>query len=243
MLEAIDAEGEVEYPVIDWEPFWLAYVFMAANGGQIVNEDQTEAAINSPENVEALEFLQGLREDGLLGTDTEVASDDQHAGIGEAETAMVLSGGWIITELKDSYEEIDEVADIAVPPHPEGEEPSTMVLTAGYAVSENSEYIDEAIDLIHYLMGDGIMPWLETGIALSIRESHREEVDLYEEDERYERWFEMSDLPRHTAQEYGPHTEEIVNAIEPQIEGIYQGEVEPEDAVATLEEEINNILD
>lgn len=243
MLEAIDEEGEVEYPLVDWEPFWFAYIAMAANGGQVVNDDQTEAAIDSPENVEALEFLQGLREDGLLGTNTEVAPDAEHAMIGEQETAMVLGGGWVIAELKNSYEEVDEVADIAVPPYPEGEEASTMVLTAGYAVSENSEHIDESIDLIHYLMGDGIMPWLETGIALSIRESHRDEVDLYEEDERYERWFEMSDIPRLTAQEYGPQTEEIVNAITPQIEGIYQGEVEPEDATATLEEEINEILD
>lgn len=240
MLEAIDEGGEVDYPIVDWDPYFMVFAFMSANGGQVMNEERTECVIDSEANIEALEFLQGLREDGLLGLGNEVAADAEHAILGEQQTAMIFGGGWIIAEIGGDYEEMDEIMDIAVPPYQEGEEPGTLILTAGYAVSQNSDYIDESIDLVQYLMGDGIMPWLETGIALSIRESHREEVELYQEDERYQRWFEMSEYPRHTAQEYGPKTQEILSTINPQIQGIYQGEVEPADAVATIEEEVNN---
>lgn len=247
MLEAIDEEGEVEYPLVEWNIDGhnsLAYPFMHANGGQVMNEDNTECVIDSPENVEALEFLQGLREDGLMGLEDEVAPDAEHAMIGEEDTAMLSGGGWIIAELKSDYEEVDEVTDIAPLPIPEGGEQTVAISCVGYAVSENSDHHDESIDLVNYLMGDGIFPWLETGIALSIRESHREEVELYEEDERYERWFDMGEFENVIALQYGPNTSEIVNTIYPQFEGVYQGEVEPADALATIEEEVNNnILD
>lgn len=243
MLEAIDAEGEVEYPLVEWNIDGhnsLAFPFMHANGGQVMNEDNTECVIDSPENVEALEYLQGLREDGLMGLESEVASDAEHAMIGEEETAMLSGGGWILAELKSSYEEVNEVADIAGMPIPEGGEQTVAISCVGYAVSENTEYQEESIALVEYLMGEGIFPWLETGIALSIRESHREEVELYEEDERYERWFEMGEFENVIALQYGPDTSQIVNTIYPQLEGIYQGEVEPADAVVTIEEEVNN---
>lgn len=244
MLEAVDEEGEVDYPIVDWDPYFMVYAFMSANGGQVMNEERTECVIDSEENVEALEFLQGLREDELLGIDTEVAADAEHAILGEGQTAMIFGGGWIIAEIGGDYEEVDEVVDIAAPPYQEGEEPGTLILCAGYAVSENTEHPDESIDMVQYLMGDGMLPWLETGIALSIRESHREEVELYQEDERYQDWFEMSEFERLTAQEYGPQTQQILNTINPQLEGVYQGEVEPADALATIEEEVNNnILD
>lgn len=244
MLEAIDQEGEVEYPHVEWEPDILAYVFMHANGGRIMNEDNTECVIDSLENIEALTFLQGLREDRLIGLGSEVAGDEPHVMIGEEQTAMLGGGGWIIAELKSNYEEIDEVTDIAGMPIPEGGNRTVSIGCAGYAVSENTEHPEEATDLVQYLMGDGIFPWLETGIALSIRESHREEVELYEEDERYERWFEMGEFENVIALQYGSHTSEILNTISPQLEGVYQDEVEPADALATIEEEVNNnVLD
>lgn len=243
MLEAIAAEGEVEYPLVEWNIDGhnsLAFVFMHANGGQVMNEDNTECVIDSPENVEALEYLQGLREDGLMGLESEVAADAEHAMIGEEQTAMLSGGGWIFAELKSDYEEIDEVADIAAMPIPEGGEQTVAISCVGYSVSANSEHPEESLALVEYLMGDGIFPWLETGIALSIRESHREEVELYDEDERYERWFEMGEFENVIALQYGPDTSQIVNTIYPQLEGIYQGEVEPADAVTTIEEEVNN---
>lgn len=244
MLEAVDDEGEVEYPLVDGDPYWLTFALIAANGGQVMNDDRTECVINSEENVETLEFIQGLREDDLLGTGDEVASDGGFAQLGEGDAAIVYGGGWIVTEIKDGYEEIDDVTEIAPPPYPEGEEAATLILCAGYSISQDTEYHEQSVDLVNYLMGDGIMPWLETGIALSIRESHRDEVDLYEEDERYQEWLDFSELPRHTAIEYGPNTQEIVNTIIPQIEGIYQEEVEPGQALETVEEEVNNnILD
>ncbi|WP_276257104.1 extracellular solute-binding protein [Halomontanus rarus] len=243
MLEAVRDEGEVEYPVVNGDPYWLTFALIAANGGQVMNDDRSECVINSEENVETFEYIRGLREDDLLGLPDEVASDGDFAQLGEGDAAMVYGGGWILAELKSGYEDVNEVADIAAPPYPEGEEPGTLILCAGYSISTETEYHDESLDLVNYLMGDGIMPWLETGIALSIRESHRDQVDLYEEDERYQEWFEFSEFPRLTAQEYGPNTQEIINTINPQLEGFYQGEIDPQQTLETIEDEVNNILE
>ena len=40
-------------------------VFLEQNGGGLTNEEGTEATVDSPENVEALTFVQEMMQDGV----------------------------------------------------------------------------------------------------------------------------------------------------------------------------------
>lgn len=243
-LEDIRDEGEVDYPYVEAGSSLFAgyiwYALLAGNGGQVMNDDRTECVVHSEEAVEVLEFIAGLREDELMGIDSEVSAETEDARLGERQAAMTTGGGWVLSELKANYPDNEDIFDVARPPRPEDGEFGNFVFGAGWAVSPNTDNYEEAVGLIEYLMGDGVMPWLESGIALPIHESLRDEVDLYEEDDRYETFFDMADSPRLGSWEFGPHTQEIFNTINPQIEGVLQGEVEPDTALETIESEVNN---
>ncbi|MEY7848423.1 sugar ABC transporter substrate-binding protein [Natrarchaeobius sp. A-rgal3] len=246
-LEGIQETGAVDYPFVMYEEGLFAgyiwYAWLAANGGRIMNEDQTECVVASNEAEEVLEFLVELREDELIGLNTEVGPETEDAWIGEGHAAMVTGGGWVLTGITDNYPELDDDIGLAQPPRPDGEEFGNFVFGAGFAVSNDTDHYDEAVRLVEYLLGDGVMPWLETGIAIPIHESLRDDVELYEEDDRYETFFEMADSPRLGSWEFGPHTREIFNIINPQIEGVIMGEVPPRDALETIEAQVNETIE
>ncbi|MCU4975056.1 sugar ABC transporter substrate-binding protein [Halobacteria archaeon AArc-m2/3/4] len=246
-LENIQDAGVVDYPYVEFGSDLFAgyiwYAWLAANGGQVMNDDRTECVVASEEAEEVLEFIVELREDDLMGIDSEVSAETEDGRLAEEQTAMVTGGGWVLSEAKSNYPDFEDNIGVAQPPRPDDEEYGNFVFGAGFSVSNNTEYYEESVGLVEYLLGDGIMPWLETGIAIPIHESLRDEVELYEEDDRYETFFEMADSPRLGSWEFGPHTREIFNIINPQIEGVLQGQVEPMDALETIENEVNNTIE
>lgn len=243
-LESIDENADVDYPYVEWGDdlfagnLWWPWVF--ANGGQIMNEDNTECVIASEENVEVWEFLAELREDELMGLDSEVSAETEDGRLGEGQAAMVTGGGWVLAELKSNYPDFESEVSVAPPPRPDGEEYGNLIFGGGYGISANTDYPEESVDLVEYLMGDGMKTWLEAGVALSIRESHVDEVELYQEDERYDVFFEMADHPRLGSFVFGPETLEIHNEIYPQIEGLLRGEVSAREGLEAIEQNVNN---
>ena len=80
-------------------------------GGQLYTEDGTEAAWNSPEGVEALEWMVGLVDEGHSPTD--VGQDADHIAFMNDENAFIWNGIWMI----QAYGE-DEDLDWGVAPLP-----------------------------------------------------------------------------------------------------------------------------
>lgn len=248
-LVALQEETEVDYPYLeDGSGNLVAYIWrpwMYANGGQIMNEDNTECVVASDEVVEALEFFRDLREQDLIGTHEEIGAEEDEYALVDEQVAMATSGAVIASNIRSEYPDFyEENLSIARPPRPDDGEFGNEISGAGYAVSANSENIDQAVDMASYMLETGIMPYLENGVALSVRESHTEEIDLYNEDERYQTMMEMTEDPHIGSPHWGEHSNEISNVLHPQIEGVMAGQVEPRDALETVEDEVNNeILD
>jgi multiple sugar transport system substrate-binding protein len=68
----------------------LAYQF----GGQLYNEDASEATFDAPENVEALEWMLSLIEDGYSPAD--VGQDAEHVAFTNDNNAFIWNGIWMI---------------------------------------------------------------------------------------------------------------------------------------------------
>lgn len=125
--------------------------FAHQNGGGIINDDNTEWTINSPENVEALEFYGSLFADGFVSPDAPT-SVDSVGYLTDGRLAGVLNGPWLRGWLADANGEewLDEHMAALVPPAgPDGER-AASIGGGNWAVPEEAENADAAWKFVRY---------------------------------------------------------------------------------------------
>ena len=91
---------------------WGAFIYQ--NGGALYNEDMTEMTLDSPETVEALDYLLGLHEAGSLQTPTEIGAGWCGEAFGTGQAAMTIEGNWLVPSMENEFPDIPfEMADSA----------------------------------------------------------------------------------------------------------------------------------
>lgn len=104
--EKLKASG-VEYPIglyVSYDDYtaWQLGIFAAQNGGSFISDDLSEWTINTPENVEALEFYAGLISDGLASADGP-AFLDIVPWVSQGKNASIVDGGpWFAAWFEDA---------------------------------------------------------------------------------------------------------------------------------------------
>ncbi len=136
----------------DWWPWYMT--FMMQNGGSVLDADG-QPVINSPENVEALEFYHDIVfEDGSAPTPVD------YANLGLADTqadplfvqgklAMVATGFWSVPY----YDSIDGL-NWGVSPVWQGEVQATPAFFSGLAVSAASKHPEVATEVVQFLTSE-----------------------------------------------------------------------------------------
>ena len=100
-----------------WMNRWTWNTFLFANGGRFFNEDETAAAFNSPEGMEALEFLIEMH---LQHQVMQPGFEGEQAFI-NGLSGMTLSGPWV-----EAFHEFPMEFDFAmIPKGPSAQRPST----------------------------------------------------------------------------------------------------------------------
>jgi multiple sugar transport system substrate-binding protein len=99
-MEAVKSKGGVQQPF--WMPArWPAHLMFQTllwqNGGEVYNEDVTEAAFNSPEGVEALQWMLDKQKEGWGPNN--VAQDAQYVAFKNAKNATTWDGVWQLNDL------------------------------------------------------------------------------------------------------------------------------------------------
>ena len=123
-------------------------VFMAQAGGGLVSEDGTEAIASSPENVEALEYVQQLLTDGSLAFAPTLGAGWGGEAFGKELAAMTIEGNWITGGLSADYPDIDyTVAELPAGPAGQG----TLQFTNCWGIAADSPNQEGALDLVEYL--------------------------------------------------------------------------------------------
>jgi multiple sugar transport system substrate-binding protein len=122
--------------------------FLVQNGGYWTNEDNTGATADSPENVEALEFVQGLLADGSAAYHGDLDAGWGGEAFGTGRAAMAMEGNWIRGAMSNDYPEVEyTVAEL--PEGPAG--PGTLQFTQCWAVAADSPNQESAVELIEFL--------------------------------------------------------------------------------------------
>lgn len=142
---------------------YLAFLF--AEGGTVLNQDGTQAAFNSQQGVDALNYYASFQtQDKSSVLPSAVGAGWPGDAFGKGRAAMALEGGWMIPFLKESYPNVKY--DIApVPVSPNGKR-ADLIFTNAWSGYAGTKHPDAAWKLIKYMTGSTVEKnMLEAGFA------------------------------------------------------------------------------
>jgi multiple sugar transport system substrate-binding protein len=144
-------------------------VFMNQAGGTIVDGDSITA--DSAENLEGIEYVQKLHDEGVLKFPAEIDAGWAGEALGAGKAAMVIEGPWI-KGIQGDFPDTNYAA-YELPAGPGGK--STFTFSNCWGIPADSDTRDAAVDLVEFLTGDdqqlafsdafGVIPSTESAAA------------------------------------------------------------------------------
>lgn len=119
--------------------------FMVEAGGWWTNKDGTQATANSPQNLQALQFVQSLLKQGLAVYPKQVDAGWGGEAFGKGKTAMAMEGNWIKGAMQSDYPNIHYIVK-QLPAGPSG--PGTLSFTQCWGIAAKSKYKAAALKFV-----------------------------------------------------------------------------------------------
>lgn len=123
-------------------------VFMAQAGGAFISEDGTTAVVNSPENVEALQYVKDRMAAGDFSFSSDLGAGWGGEAFGNGQAAMVIEGNWIAGAMTNDFPDVNYVV-AELPEGPGGK--GTIQYTNCWGMAALSDNIPGATSLVEYL--------------------------------------------------------------------------------------------
>ncbi len=119
--------------------------FMVEAGGWIVNADGTKATADSPQNLQALQYVQSLLKGGLAEYPKQLSAGWAGEAFGKGAAAITFEGNWIKGAMQSDYPNIKYTVN-PMPTGPKG--PGTLMFTQCWGISAKTKYQDQAIKFV-----------------------------------------------------------------------------------------------
>jgi multiple sugar transport system substrate-binding protein len=126
-----------------------AGTFMLEAGGWFLNADNTKVTADTPQNLAALQYLQGNLKRGVFANAKSINAQWGGEAFGTGKAAMDVEGGWIIGALKTDYPGIHWTA-VQMPAGPGGR--GTTVFSNCWGIAAKSTHKSEAVSLVESLI-------------------------------------------------------------------------------------------
>jgi multiple sugar transport system substrate-binding protein len=214
-----------------------------AAGGEILNEDGTEAVINSPENVKALQFMVDGVKDGIAANGVTTYMEEESRRYFESGKATFMRNwpyAYALGEAKGS--KVKGKFDVA--PFPEFEGGGKAGILGGHnqVVSVYSENPGGALKWIDYVTG----PENQKAQMLSASQSStlKATYDDPEIQDKYAFATQLRDaISQAKARPVSPVYPQISQAIYKNVNEALAGRVSPEEALETAQNEMQSALE
>nr|WP_246594035.1 ABC transporter substrate-binding protein [Evansella tamaricis] len=222
----------------DLQQVWSAFLW--SNGGDILSEDFSEAAINSEEAIKAIEFYKGFFENDLTPIAGMDGQGDQHP-LGTGEVAFTFDGVWAIEQIlaytPDAYDHVK------VAPPPRGlEGTTTLVGSSGFFMNANSDHKDEAWELMSFIGNQENIEKVSAELKfLPVRLSVAD-ADFVQEDRLFSEFVQLTNEVDGKANPNVPRWTAIRDIVASSVEEAIYGQLTPQEAVEKAELEINEEL-
>lgn len=212
--------------------------FLWSNGGDWLNDGQTEAVCNSPEAIEVLGMLQGIFEDGYSPVGMTGADLDNLLYAGQL--GMYINGPWLINGCREAG------LDFGIGAVPAANDGNLQVPGGGVAFMVTSS-ADEAQKAACY---EAMKYWLSKDVLKewSLRNGFppfsQEVIDDSEiqADEILNTLGPLTQYGRLPFAGMPEYSQIAGDYLDPLYEQLMYGEVTPEDCAAQMEEGINTVL-
>lgn len=218
---------------------WHILPWVWSNGGDITDPDLTKATgyLNSPETVEALQFLLDLYKEGYMAETIAGGGEDTGAGYGNDNYGMIFGGPWFWPIIKGQFP--DKEIDFALWPH--GEDAASVSVVGGEnliipAKSENKELAWEFTK--HLLTEENQVNMARTGqipVLKSVVAS-----DFFKEHEYFGIFMEQ--LKTAKARTVHPQWNRIKEELHTAFEAALLSKLSPQEALDKAAYEIDRIL-
>ncbi len=204
---------------------WIAFIYQS--GGSVTSEDRSKMTLDSPEVLQAFNYLNDMIAAGTIAQAADLDSGWPGEAFGKQKAAMTMEGNWIVPFLKDQFPDVNYgVAELPQGP----KEKATMAFTVCYAVPASAKNPEASIRLVNYLTGaEGMKAWTDLGLAMPTRASLREgwvtqfpELQPFLNGAEYARpW------------QFFPGFQQVLDSISSGLQQLYTGGVLPEDVLKT----------
>jgi multiple sugar transport system substrate-binding protein len=193
----------------------------------------------SEQNVETLKFISDLKSDDLIGTPSQMSAGWHGKALGTEESSAAVLGAWGLPFLENNHADVDENISIADHlPIPEGGEKATAAYTVCYSAYAETEDAGAAYRLISEITGkEGAKQWAQKGLELTARKDLAD-IDYYSNHPRRKTLLDAGE--RSTVVQYGTNSAGVNNRLNPELEAAMLGEKEPQQALETAEQKIND---
>jgi multiple sugar transport system substrate-binding protein len=146
--------------------------FMAQAGGALTNADQTKATVDSDANVQALDYVKGLLQDGSMKFSSDLGESWGGDAFGKNKTAMTIEGNWLTGAMSSSYPSVQ----YQVVPLPEGPKGAgTLQFTNCWGIAKDSPNQKAALSFVQEMTSTdqqlafakafGVMPSVESAAS------------------------------------------------------------------------------
>jgi multiple sugar transport system substrate-binding protein len=210
------------------------YQYLRVAGGDVLNEDMTEAAFNGPEGVRALEIIRELAENEYVPPQSLTVLEpfeQTAAGLGEV-AFMPYSGAAAVGNFVDP-------ATLEVGPPITDSAESTNGTVGGLSIFNTSENMAAAKAWVDFLTSKEEMESFLTEVAQY--HSPRESITgLFEDQPLVAAQEEYLDLVWSGL--LHPQAREIMDVIAPHVQAAILGRAEPQEALDAAADEVNGLL-
>ncbi|MEZ5863790.1 MAG: sugar ABC transporter substrate-binding protein [Geminicoccaceae bacterium] len=233
-------EGRTGFITLNFD--WLYWALMAMNGIELLNEDMTEAAFNTPEMVDVVTRLAKATADGAINpiswTGRWVEPNNAFAagdiGIYQGHGAALF---WIMGQADWANADTLGVAE-----WPGG---WGVPNAHGVGISASTKYPDEAFDFIQIAMNDKWQTIMADNFTiLTLNNSVDEALIAGLDDPLKAATLELSlaNMDKQTGNWVTPLDARIKDAFWPDIQAALLGQRDPAEAIADAENKVNRVL-
>ncbi len=167
VADGLKGQGDLKAPICINPGLDRGLAFIYAQGGSLLTEDNSAAAIDSPASVAAVQWYLDLVKNGQAQTATQLGDGWCGEALGKGDVAIAFEGGWLKGAMDNDFPDINW--DFAEMPAGSAGK-ATISYTAAYAINPDSDNKDAAWVVMQYLTGpDGMQKWTEGGIAVPSR--------------------------------------------------------------------------
>lgn len=234
------ADYGVTLPAAGWNSFIGNLPFMWSNGGEIMNDDQTEWTIDTEENAAGLEYVRSFFDEGIADPNPDNESGSQVSRFVDGSTPMFISGPWDVPGVLDAGgpDFADKYSVARIPASATGE--STSFSAGGnLAVFKNSKNPDAAWKLIQWLIEPDVqVKWYETVNGLPSQQSAWEDPALSENPMTVTFGEQLQSTRTAPSLTVWP---EVSSAADTQIEQIMLGVISAKDGLAAIQAEADSL--